>query len=430
MLGSVILDVAIGMILLYLLLSLLCSTLREGLEGWLKTRSVHLERGVRELLHDPSGRGLAYDLYNHPLVQSLYRGEYDPARIPVRTREGRTEYGTMPARGNLPSYIPAGNFALALLDVVARGPSGADPGAADASAPVLSLAGVRARIAEIQNPPVQRALLAAIDTANGDLTRAQKNVEAWFNSSMDRVSGWYKRKTQLVLFLLGLGVAVVLNVDSFGIAQFLYHDKPTRDALVAQAAAVAADSDFIKQPRSVAQIRATIDSLRLPIGWSRDAEGELYRVTPNGNEEVHRRESWAKWLEDLAGAMGGWLVTAIAVSFGAPFWFDLLNKVMVVRSTVKPHEKSPEESSEDRQTRNAAPPPELGGGGSGALPAGGGGGGGAPPGPPDPALPPQRGAPAGPQPGGDVAPPAEPGDPGSDFQPQEWAAGNPQEGVA
>ncbi|HST61565.1 MAG TPA: hypothetical protein VLK84_22865 [Longimicrobium sp.] len=437
MFGSVILDVAIGLILVYLLMSLLCSAIREALEGWLKTRSVHLERGIRELLHDPSGTTLASDIYNHPLVQSLYKGEYNPTLIRTRTKkDGTVEHHAVPSRGHLPSYIPSGNFALALLDVVARGPSSGDPGTATGDAPVLTLAGIRARIGEIQNPPVQRALLAAIDTANGDLTRAQKNVEAWFDSSMDRVSGWYKRRTQLVLFLIGLVVAVVLNVDSFGIAQFLYRDKPMRDALVAQAATVSRDPSFVTQPQSVEQIRATMDSLRLPIGWARDSAGGLYRVTPSGRHDVRRNESWTKWVGDLVGASGGWLATAFAVSFGAPFWFDLLNKVMVVRSTVKPHEKSPEESSEDRQSKNAAPPPHLGGGGPSAGGetgggGGGGGGGGAPSGsPPDSPEPPQGStAVGGPRPGGDVQPPANPGDPGADFQPQEWAAGNPQEGT-
>ena len=50
----------------------------------------------------------------------------------------------------------------------------------------------------------------------------------------------------------------------------------------------------------------------------------------------------------------GWIITALAAAVGAPFWFDLLNKVMVIRSTVKPHEKSPEESSEDRQMKKPA----------------------------------------------------------------------------
>jgi len=53
----------------------------------------------------------------------------------------------------------------------------------------------------------------------------------------------------------------------------------------------------------------------------------------------------------------GWLVTAFAATLGAPFWFDVLNKIMVIRSTVKPHEKSPEEASEDRQKPPAPPSP-------------------------------------------------------------------------
>jgi hypothetical protein len=44
----------------------------------------------------------------------------------------------------------------------------------------------------------------------------------------------------------------------------------------------------------------------------------------------------------------GWAITAFAISLGAPFWFDLLNKFMVIRSTVKPFEKSQPEGSEDR----------------------------------------------------------------------------------
>jgi hypothetical protein len=44
----------------------------------------------------------------------------------------------------------------------------------------------------------------------------------------------------------------------------------------------------------------------------------------------------------------GLLITAFAISLGAPFWFDLLNKFMIVRATVKPKEKSPDEASVDR----------------------------------------------------------------------------------
>ncbi len=34
----------------------------------------------------------------------------------------------------------------------------------------------------------------------------------------------------------------------------------------------------------------------------------------------------------------GWILTAVAISMGAPFWFDMLNKVVAVRSSVKPQD--------------------------------------------------------------------------------------------
>ena len=80
MFGSQVLEVAIGLVLLYLLLSLLCSSIREGLEAWQKTRASDLERGIRELLQDREGTGLAKAVYEHPLVYGLYKGEYEPAK--------------------------------------------------------------------------------------------------------------------------------------------------------------------------------------------------------------------------------------------------------------------------------------------------------------------------------------------------------------
>jgi hypothetical protein len=51
----------------------------------------------------------------------------------------------------------------------------------------------------------------------------------------------------------------------------------------------------------------------------------------------------------LLSVLAGWFLTAIAMTLGAPFWFDLLNQIMVIRSTIKPQEKSGPEASKDPQ---------------------------------------------------------------------------------
>jgi hypothetical protein len=345
MFGSRILEVAIGIIFVFLLVSMICSAIREAIESWVKSRAAFLEHGIRELLHDRHAVGVVRSLYTHPLIYGLYAADYRP-------RSATRPLNALARGGNLPSYIPSRSFALALLDIAARG-TGMHGAASGPTAPELSLALARENVLNLENGAVQRVLLGAIDTAHGDMEQAIANLAAWYDSAMDRVSGAYKRATQKLLLGIGLTVAVALNVNIVAIAHHLFRDDLERATLVAHAESVARDSSFVSgsSQAQFARARATLDSLRLPIGW------DDVRLTPPWDTRVVRDPSgvvrtvreprlWAYVFEPLVG----WTLAALAAMLGAPFWFDLLNKVMVVRSTVKPHEKSPEESSEDRQT--------------------------------------------------------------------------------
>jgi hypothetical protein len=420
MFGSVVLDVAIGLFFVYVLLSLICSAVRESIESRLKSRALHLERGIRELLRDANSTELARKVYQHPLVSSLYRGDYSPA---AGTRAEFRGLGWLWAtmrswlpKGkptNLPSYIPARNFALALLDLAGRGDTyragqhggntAANPGA-DA---LLTVAHIRASLANLGNPYVERAVLTALDTARDDLELAILNLQKWYDSGMDRVSGWYKHETQRILFMVGLIVTVALNVDTIAIVKHLAVNKEAREALAKQATASVRDPALVASveaqvkttpaasspapanstPTETAAAQAPVAApltqealnarikaaeaqtrlmkeqlfgLGLPVGWSEMRKGAATRpscaVATSGLTYI----VCAVWPHDwgiILAALPGWLITAFAVSFGAPFWFDMLNKMMVVRSTVKPHEKSPEESSEDRQRPARLPQP-------------------------------------------------------------------------
>lgn len=378
---SAVLDVAIGLILVYLLLSLVCAALKEMIESRLKWRSKNLEEGIRELL-----KGHTEEFYKHPLVFGLYRGAYNPND-----------------KTNLPSYIPARTFALALMDLIlpansvtpsgasgaTAAPSAAAPpaavplvGAVPAAplapvAPIISpaLKPFRDQVAALTNKHLAQSLLPLIDAAGDDITKARQNIEGWFDSSMDRVSGWYKRHTQGLLFGLGLAVTVILNVDSLAVARHLFNDKGAREALVeiaerrvkdtedrspneekgnATPAETTADSKpkqegasqdgpaTSREPQSeINNVKAQVKNLTdlgLPIGWR-----EQFKDWRLGHSLEPDSETWIAAVLFVVGSVPGWLVTALAVSLGAPFWFDTLNKFMVVRSTVKPKEKSPDE---------------------------------------------------------------------------------------
>jgi hypothetical protein len=347
MFGSTILDVVIGLTFTYLLLSLIVSAINEFIEAHLKMRSVELYYGLRELLHDPKGTAMVKGIYNHPLIYPLFRGEFTPKQ------HAGESWQSFLHGSKLPSYIPSRNFALALMDLIL--PAEARTSAIAPTAPTFSstfsLQPFRDAVAELSNETLRGALLPLIDTANGDAKQALANIEAWYNSAMERVSGWYKRYTQYMLFAIGLASAVILNIDTLAITHSLIHDKSRRDVILTAAQGDLANTNGPSTKGDVARYLEQLQSVTFPIGWQVcEPVGTPLDTCDPSRALSDTPGQWRTHLTHLPG----WLLTAFAVTLGAPFWFDVLNKFMVIRSTVKPREKSQDEASEDRQRQGGA----------------------------------------------------------------------------
>ena len=221
------LEVAIGLSFIFFLSSLVLASIHEMLETLLKARAKYLWNGIIELLNDPdtanSGRNVAIKLYLHPLIQGLMRGNINDKNL----------------FSKLPSYIPTRSFALALLDQAAQGKLTENTQTNRTLPAALSpLQQLRLAVEGIENSQVRTALAQAIDTASGDFATAQSNVEHWFDSAMDRVSGWYKRRSQWIVFILGLAMAICLNVNTLTIAESLSTSAALRQAVVEEAASM------------------------------------------------------------------------------------------------------------------------------------------------------------------------------------------------
>ena len=381
MLGSSFLDIAIGIVFVFLLLSLIASTVNEIILSFLNERGKKLLLGLQTLLSDTGAKvngvaevnGLVEKIYNHGQIYGLFKGPFD-AKKP----------------DNLPSYIPATNFVMALLDVVPAAaaelptpdpPPAAlqaaeqaaqratdlatkmanqlaaaeDGGPADAQA-AAARAAAAAKVACLRLAALKLAdhdatkkvgipLLAMIEVAASDVDTLKAHVEDWYNSAMDRVSGWYKYHTQTMLFFIGLVLALALNADTIRIVQQLSKNPTLRESIIAAAQSAASaqsktnqgnGSDQANIPNQLTDLSTKIngvEELGIPLGWPPPAAitnlGLLRRVWQSARPILERPSTYL-----------GWLLTAIAVSLGAPFWFDMLNKIMIVRSTVKPGEKS------------------------------------------------------------------------------------------
>lgn len=283
MFGSQILDVAIGLIFVYLLSSLICTVINEMFAKILKLRTKTLRKGIQKIItgqKDTEDKNVK-DFFEHSLIKSLSLTGH-------------------------PSYISSREFALALIDIVAPNKQGTTRVFEDI------------RQAIIKKLPdgsyLKQALLLLISEAGENLKELNKNIEKWFDDVMERISGIYKRRLQLITLLVALVVGVGMNVDTLAITNSLYQDETIRSSIVAIAEETAKKSDFIESDTSltrIKEIQTELQQLRIPMGWDKSQ-------IPSG---------WG-WLTKIFG----WILTILAISLGAPFWFEVLNKFVNLRS--------------------------------------------------------------------------------------------------
>ena len=319
MLGAI-LDVAVALVFVFGLFSLIVSALNEIWLSFMDKRADFLIEGLAELLQDPDRKPVKHwnwfqtkrpspavaKLCDHGLINAL-----------ARTKKG------------IPSYIATESFVPALLDLIRPANPATD----------RTLADFRESIDKISNAHLKQSLTAILDGAANDLEKFKAGISAWYDRTMDRVSGWYKRYVQLWLLYLALGLSVGANVDTIHIVHELSLDPQLREALVKEATAYAqkqtqestapapSDAAGLSHLLTKSQEKlTTLYQLRLPIGWDMQQRAYFY--------DQHTR-----WNHVLT-AIVGWFITALAASLGAPFWFDILQRFVNIRAAGRaPDEK-------------------------------------------------------------------------------------------
>jgi hypothetical protein len=218
------------------------------------------------------------------------------------------------------------------------------------------------------------------------LATLRLNSETWFNESMDRLSGWYKRKATLLAFVIGLVLAGILNVDSIVLAEHLWKEPSVRQALVANATKFTEDNPELPEslggdsPQdAVTFFHSQFEGLQVPLGWkftNMELEpGQTCSLFPIGHNvvwgmpaEVPESQLETNVVQEFVGGVEpqeegtaptcqqisnfpktlagaglkilGIVLSAVAAAQGAPFWFDILKKVVNIRgSGANPDEK-------------------------------------------------------------------------------------------
>lgn len=319
-----ILDTVISLAFVYLILSLICSGIQEIIASAFKLRANNLQEGIRVLLEkanitDDKGKpvDLTAKVFDHPLVKNLAKA------------------------GHKPSYMPAKTFATALLDAIK-----------DPAKPGGPLSQAKMSIATLPDGDLRKSLQAIVDGTGDKADDIRLGIENWFDDTMDRASGWYKRKTRNVMLVIAGLITIALNVDTVVLTKTLWREPAMRAAVVASAqgfvasrdtaavagdtaavagdtAAVAGDTTIVAsdssaittaQGKSIDQLRSEFESLPLPVGWGN------FKPKSSAFEHLVYAILWS---------LPGWILTALAVSLGAPFWFDGLGKLFNLRAAGK-----------------------------------------------------------------------------------------------
>lgn len=336
---STYLDVAISLVFVFFTISMFVSGIVELINAFWEQRSRLLQLALQKILDVPGTTTIFERFWQHPLVR-VKKQRYFGADKPI-------------------SYLNAESFSTVILDLLTPGITPAPTGVA-ASAHMLAT--IRAVAAKPGDHP---ALITLIDLVTPLLNRSntlaqfKKNLECWYDGYMEQVSGWYKRYAQGVVWIVATIVTIVMNVDTIHVTQRLFNDKDLRENLVAQAdrmvqqqtkapnSTTAKGGKLLKDdPAFLAQLQAepilqnalragntlsgldslkvkaaylsylqtNIDALHLPVGW-----------------KLPENTTGYQWVKRVLG----WLLTIAALSFGAPFWFDLLIKLVNIRNTTR-----------------------------------------------------------------------------------------------
>jgi len=298
------LEVVLGLLLVILFYSLFATVIMEFLTGMLALRGNHLKKTLELMLGEDKkgGKTVLNNFLAHPLYNQL------------SGKSGKNQKN--------PSYLADTDFRLILLSTLNS---------------LKKDGSWREKIGRLEEGPLSQILEEFWKEADGSASNFSVRIEKWYNDIMDRASGWYKRRVQRLLLVVGLLIAVIFNVDIINVFEKLRassDDELARLTLVAE--------KISEQQATIVQIN--LDSIA--------SSSTGYLESPTENSPIYQElkaaldidndplgigwegiDAYPKDIWSWALKIFGWILMALCISKGAPFWFDLLKKVVSFRNT-------------------------------------------------------------------------------------------------
>ncbi|MCO6427820.1 hypothetical protein [Nitrosomonas communis] len=315
-------DVAIGLTLIYLGVSLFVTIINEYIAQMLNLRGRQLRAALNKLIDNDA---IKQTLLKNPALEPFFTEQPKKKGFYIIFDELKRLLITFFPTNRLPSYVDPNILGRMLI--------GSLLSAGNTHNAVNQISATIDKLSTDSALTIQ--LQAIVRTSGSTIENFSTAISDWLDRSLTMMSESYKRNLQIISFGVGLAIAVTLNINTITLTQHLYRDKETRDATTSLAIQIAEQTnkasfeqcinlprDKLMSDNACAPFKGLVDAIQtrnstlglLPIGWP---EGVLKLLSATLTD----------WL--------GWFMTALAVSLGAPFWFDLLNKVVSVRHGIR-----------------------------------------------------------------------------------------------
>jgi len=285
-----IIEITIGVVLILAVVSILTTAAVEALAGLIGLRGLQLLFAIGRMV----GWKRALGVMRHPLVKTL-----------------------RPRLRLAPSYLRSTFFSRVLGDIL----QSSDP--ENPTPLALDLGTLATKIEEAVGLPggVKEMLAEYARRADQKVDAFQTQVEEWYDAVMERVEGWYTRSTRFIAFVIGFLIAASMNIDIISLTTSLSVDPDVRSEFVTLAKAYEAGELGEEETSEARALLAELVNQTPAIGWTESAKAELavWRADGDAKQPMQRR-------------FLSWFLVALAATLGAPFWFDLLSKLMRVRS--------------------------------------------------------------------------------------------------
>ncbi|MBN8678738.1 MAG: hypothetical protein J0M29_10970 [Chitinophagales bacterium] len=285
-----VLSIIIGIVFVLLLFSMLTSAVVEVYHAFFASRGKHL----RETMEIMLGKDMCDKFYAHSYFRQL-----SSATKPKSSKK-------------LPIWMEKGTFSSVLADILT---------------PPNSNLSIPERIALIENEDLRKVLDFLWRQSNNRVDVFQQKVESWFDDVMARAKDWFGDATKWRLFMIGVVLAGILNADTIQIYKSLSVNAALRDELVKNA------ETFVQSNPTVTGIDTskTFEQAKQSLTISKDLYVQTVQ-SPLGlgwTDQGAIPADWWAWLIKIIG----WVLTGVAVTLGAPFWYDMLRKLLSLKGS-------------------------------------------------------------------------------------------------